>query len=232
METAPERHPVRLVIWLVVVGLLTILNFAGRYADGDSPDDLAYRYSTAALAVVSYGILLVVVLLLALGLRKRRAFGLRAPVAWRRALGMVAGSLVAIYAIAFVFGLALSLFTDEDPSCEQGLAPTEWDPSRAGAFAAFAVTVVAVGPAVEELLYRGLGFGLLAPYGTRLAILVTGVLFGASHGLVYGFVPLVAFGIIAGWVRWRTQSTYPSMVLHATFNAVSLVAALALSSPC
>lgn len=229
---APDRHPVRLAVWLAIVGLLTVLNFADRLLGPDRADDLAYRYSTAVAAALSYGLILAIVLLLTIGLSRGDLLGLRSPVSWRRALRFVGVSLAAVYAIVFAYGFALSLLTDANPSCEQGLAPTEWDPSRAGAFAAFAVSVVVVGPVVEELLYRGLGYGLLAPYGAGLAILTTGVLFAASHGLVYGFLPLAAFGLILGWVRMRAESAYPPMALHSAFNGLTLAVALAASSPC
>lgn len=231
---APQRHPVRLAVWLAVVGLLTGLNILGRFS-GDSPDDLPYRYSTAITAAAFYGLLLViqlVIVLVAPSMSVRGALGLVRPASWRRALGLAGASLAAVYAVAFAYTLVLSLFTDASPSCEQGLVPTEWDSSRAGAFAAFAVSVVVIGPVVEELLYRGLGYGLLAPYGAGLAIVVTGVLFAASHGLVYGFLPLAAFGLVLGWVRMRTESSYPPMALHSAFNGISLAVALAASSPC
>lgn len=233
MEAAtPGRHPARLAVWLAIVGLLTVLNFADRFWGPDRPDDLAYRYSTAVSAAISYGLILVVVLVLTIGVSRRETLGLRPPASWRRALGLVGASLAGVFAIVVAYGLALSLFTDTDPSCEQGLAPTEWDPSRAGPFAAFAVSVVVVGPVVEELLYRGLGYGLLVPLGAGLAVVTTAALFAASHGLVYGFLPLAVFGIVLGWVRMRTESTYPPIALHAAFNGVSVVLALAASSSC
>lgn len=81
-------------------------------------------------------------------------------------------------------------------------------------------------PAVEELTYRGLGIFLLQPWGARLAILATGVLFGAAHGLVYGFPILAFFGIVVGWLRVRTDSIYPGIALHATFNGIALIASV------
>ena len=84
-----------------------------------------------------------------------------------------------------------------------------------------------VAPFVEELLFRGLGYGLLTPFvGPWPAILVTGVAFGLAHGLVLGLPVLSIFGITLGWLRWQTGSVYPGMVVHALFNAVALAAAV------
>src|SRR6266496_2606305 len=44
-----------------------------------------------------------------------------------------------------------------NPSNEQGLTPTRWEPAHAGAFAANCVLFVIVAPVVEELTFRGVG---------------------------------------------------------------------------
>jgi len=227
-----ERHPGRLAAWLTFVLALTALNYVGRFSDTETPDDLAYRYSTSAYAVGTFLVMLGIAFLIARGIPRRHAFGLVRPASWKRALMLSFLSLLAIYGLSFVSIRVLSLFTDENPTCEQGLAPTEWDGSRAGAFAAFFVAVVFVGPFVEELIYRGLGFALLAPYGTWTAILLTGLLFGAAHGLLVALPALVAFGIVVAWLRSRVGSIYPTVLVHSTFNGVALVAALFVSSPC
>lgn len=227
-----ERHPGRLLAWLVFVLVLTALNYAARFSGAETPDDLAYRYSSSIAAAVQFAFMLGIALLIARGLPRRETFALVAPRAWGRALGLAALSLVLIYPASIGILQALSLVTDENPTCEQGLAPTEWDGSRAGAFAAFFVAVVFVGPFVEEMIYRGLGFSLFAPYGTWVAILATGVLFGAAHGLLVALPALVAFGIAVGWLRARTRSIYPTVLVHAAFNGIALIASLFVSSNC
>ena len=216
-----DRHPMRLVAWLVFVGALAALSYGSRSLDVETPDDIAYRYSSSVAAAVQYGLMLVILLFIARGLPLREVFGLRRPRSWPRALGLAAVALLVIWTAA----AALSPFLDA--SEEQGLVPTEWDPSRAGAFAAFFVSVTVLAPTVEELTYRGLGYAFLAPYGVVLAVVVTGVLFGAAHGLILGLPVLVIFGIAIGWLRARTASVYPPIVLHAVFNGTALIAAVA-----
>lgn len=219
---APRQTPWRLVAWLVFVLALTALGYASRFAGEDPPDDLAYRWSSAIGAAVQYGIMLGIALLIARGLPKREIFGLKRPPSWPRALGY---SLIALIAIWVVSG-ALSPFLDAND--EQGFVPDEWDSSRIGAFAAFFVVVSIVAPVVEELIYRGLGFSLLAPYGTWVAIVVTGVLFGASHGLLIALPILTVFGLVIGWLRARVRSVYPPMILHGLFNGVALIVSVAI----
>lgn len=219
---APRQTPWRLVAWLVFVLALTALGYASRFAGEDPPDDLAYRWSSAIGAAVQYGIMLGIALLIARGLPKRETFGLKRPPSWPRAFGY---SLIALIAIWVVSG-ALSPFLDAND--EQGFVPDEWDSSRIGAFAAFFVVVSIVAPVVEELIYRGLGFSLLAPYGTWVAIVVTGVLFGASHGLLIALPILTVFGLVIGWLRARVRSVYPPMILHGLFNGVALIVSVAI----
>jgi membrane protease YdiL (CAAX protease family) len=220
------KYPGRLLAWLVFVSLLTILAYGARLTDTETPDDLAYRYSSSVAAVIQYGLMLAILLLIARGLPRRELFALRRPASWKRALGLAAAALVTIYAAAFVYERTLSLFGDWSATDEQGLVPNGWDSSRAGAFVAFFLVVTFLAPAVEELTYRGLGISLLLPWGSMPAIGATGVLFGAAHGLLIALPVLTIFGIVVGWLRVRTDSVYPGMALHATFNGIALIAAV------
>ena len=212
-----SRMPGRLAAWLVFVLALTALAYAARLADAETPDDIAYRWSSSVAALIQYGLMLGVLLLIARGLPTREMFALRRPESWPRALGLAFLSLLAIWAAS----AALAPFLDA--SDEQGLVPDDWDSSRAGAFVAFFLVVAVLAPVVEELTYRGLGFTLLAPYGTWVAILGTGLLFGLAHGLVAGLPVLTIFGIVVAWLRSRTGSVYPSMLLHGVFNGTALL---------
>jgi uncharacterized protein len=225
-NAAQTKYPGRLLAWLVFVSSLALLAYGARLTDTETPDDLAYRYSSSVAAVVQYGIMLAILLLIARGLPRRELFALRRPASWKRALGFAALALVTIYAAAFVYERALSQFGNWNATDEQGLVPNGWDSSRAGAFVAFFLVVTFVAPAVEELTYRGLGISLLLPWGSMPAIGATGVLFGAAHGLIIALPVLTIFGIVVGWLRVRTDSVYPGMALHATFNGIALIAAV------
>ena len=151
----------------------------------------------------------------------RRLLALRIPERRWRAAGLAAGAFFAIIVVSAI----LSQFLDAGD--EQGLVPKSWDSSRAAPFIANALVVALVAPFVEELLYRGLGYGLLTQFVLPLpAILVTGLAFGLGHGLVLGLPVLAFFGIALAWLRWQTGSVYPGMVVHGTFNALALLLVL------
>lgn len=218
----PRAQPGRLVAWSALVGVLIVVSYAGRLAGGDVPDDVLYLWTTFVGALIQYGIMLILILAIAHGL-DRRLLALEIPARRGRAAGRAFIALVVIVASS----AALSPFLDA--GSEQGLVPSGWDSSRAAPFLANAAVVTLVAPFVEELLFRGLGYGLLTPFvGPWPAILVTGVAFGLAHGLVIGLPVLAIFGITLGWLRCQTGSVIPGMIVHAIFNGAALAAAVAL----
>jgi membrane protease YdiL (CAAX protease family) len=211
---------VRAAIWIAVTGAFAALNFWGASTAGERDGDIVYTYDLLAGAVVAYGLLLVFVLGITSGLPRRDVLALRSPPSWWRAIGLAAGAVVAILVGAYVL-LALTRAGDE-----QNLTPEDWDGSRAGAYAASFVAVVLIGPVVEELLYRGAGLSLLAPYGKWVAVGVTAVLFGLGHGLLLSLGAFVWFGIVVALVRLRMRSIYPAVLVHSTFNALGMIVPL------
>ena len=195
---------------------------SGAYAGGGTvaPGDLLYRWSTVIGGVIQYALILGLVLLIARGLAPS-VLGLQAPPSWRAAAGWIAASIVAIW----VIGAALNPFLEAGE--EQGLVPDDWDQGRAAPFVANFVVVAVVAPVVEELTYRGLGFAAVREFfGGAAAVVVTGVAFGLAHGLVIALPVLTLFGLILGWLRLRTRSLYPPIILHAIFNGTALLAAV------
>jgi uncharacterized protein len=212
----------RLVAWLVLVGTLALFAYLGRAAGGDPPEDVLYQYDTAVGSAILYGLVLAVVLLICQGTSVRHMLALRRPASWKSA----ALISLAIFGIMLVLGAALDPFLDAGE--EQGLTPDEWDSSRAGAFAANVAVVAGIAPVVEELTYRGLGFTLLARFGETPAIVLVGLAFGLGHGLVTALPILVIFGLGLAYLRSRTRSIYPSILLHSAFNGLALALAVTL----
>jgi len=216
------REGWRLAAWASIVVFLAALGYGSRLEGGDPPDDALYRYDTAIGGVLVYLVLLLVLLWIARGLSKRELFALRRPESWPKALALALAAYVTIFVGAGLILIAL------DAGEEQGLTPEEWDPSRAGAYAANFVAVALVGPIVEELMYRGAGMTLLARFGAPTAVLATALAFGLGHGLILALAALVLFGVVTALLRIRTNSVYPCLLVHCAFNATSLIAAVAL----
>jgi membrane protease YdiL (CAAX protease family) len=208
----------RLAGWLVLVGLMIAVSYLGRATEGKPDPDVLYEWSTAVGGLIQDGIVLVLVLALA-GF-SRDLLALRRPRSIRDALKVIGLAIVAIYAFEVLYSALTS------PGNEQGLTPDEWEPDHAAAYVVNAIVICTWIPFVEELTYRGLGFSLLARFGRWPAILAVGILFGLAHGLLVSLPIIAAFGCALAWIRARTDSVIPGMVLHGLFNLVALVAAV------
>ena len=212
----------RLIGWLLLVGSLILLGYSARASGAEPERDLLYRWVTFAATLIQFGLMLLIVLWIARGGPARDLLALRRPRSWK----VAAGLMFAIFVGIFVLAAALDPVLEAGE--EQGLAPEGWDSSRAVPFAANFVLVALFVPVVEELTFRGAGYAVLARFGAPFAIIGTGVLFGLAHGLIRALPILVAFGIGLAWLRNRSDSVYPCIVVHAVFNAVSLLAAVTL----
>jgi uncharacterized protein len=209
----------RLALWFALIAFFIIVQYAGRAA-GSSGRDPLYTWSFAVGSLIQEGIFLLIVLAIA-GFSVD-LLGLRLPERKWRAVGLVVAGFVAIQIFELIYVAIVH------PGNEQGLTPTRWVPSHAAEYLVNGAIVCTVVPFVEELTFRGLGFSLLRPYGKWAAIGGTGVCFGLSHGLLLALPIIIAFGCVLAWIRERTNSVYPGMFLHATFNLIALVAAVTL----
>jgi membrane protease YdiL (CAAX protease family) len=92
------------------------------------------------------------------------------------------------------------------------------------AILAVGLAAVVVAPVAEEFFFRRVLQGWLEKvWGPWPAILASAVLFGLAHlGHGLGWIPLVGFGVVAGYLVRQTGSILPAIVLHALFNATSL----------
>jgi sodium transport system permease protein len=95
------------------------------------------------------------------------------------------------------------------------------------------VLALAVIPAIcEELFFRGFLYTAVAADGTPAkAMFISSVLFGLFHVLggaiaVERFLPSAMIGFVLAWLRLRSGSILPGIVLHAVHNgAIAVVAA-------
>lgn len=224
-EEQREASGLRLGIWLGLIGTLILLNYAGRYLieapESDDSRDVLYEWSTFFAALIQFGFLLAVTLALTWGLPTREVLALRQPRSWWKSLGLALAVFVGVYVVA---GLVAAV--GADPGEEQGLTPEGWDSSRAAPFLANAVLVALFVPVVEELMFRGLGFSLLARFGVAIAIVGTAVLFALGHGVVYGLPIFVFMGLGLAFIRHRMDSVYPTILMHSCFNGIALVLAV------
>ncbi|MFO0871949.1 MAG: ABC transporter permease subunit [Pirellulales bacterium] len=92
------------------------------------------------------------------------------------------------------------------------------------------VLALGVAPGVcEELFFRGLLFaGCRARWGGAATVVATALGFGLFHIVLAGgaaperFLPSTILGLWLGWVRLRSDSTWPGILLHVSHNSLLL----------
>lgn len=214
----------RLIAWTLLVVAIATLNYAARFTTSSatkSARDVVYSYSTFASGMILYAVWGGIVI--AIAAPRFDLLALRSPHSWPRALGLAAAAIAAIYLCEAIVSL---IPLPQSPGKEQGLTPTHWESAHAGAFAANLVLFALVAPFVEELTFRGLGQSLLLFLGRWQSIIIVGFAFGLAHGLLEALLVLVPFGIVLAYLRDRTDSVYPGMIVHGLFNGIALAAAV------
>lgn len=89
-----------------------------------------------------------------------------------------------------------------------------------------AIALVIAAPLMEEILFRGFllpGY-VRSPLGLAGAILLTSAGWAVMHIQYewYYIGQIVVLGCVLGWLRWRSNSTILTIMLHAIVNAAAL----------
>lgn len=86
---------------------------------------------------------------------------------------------------------------------------------------------VAVMPAfVEEFMFRGIILNKLRQFGDGFAVLVSSILFGLIHGNLVQIPFAFVVGLALGFIVVKTNSIIPSMIVHFTVNATSVLVSI------
>jgi len=86
------------------------------------------------------------------------------------------------------------------------------------------VFTVAIAPAAEEFIFRGMLYPLVKQAGwPRLAWFGVSFLFALIHWDAAAFLPLFLLAVVLTWLYERTDSLLAPITGHALFNAVNLI---------
>ncbi len=202
--------------WSLLAVLFIAGSFLSREISTEDTKNIFYDYDFAVTTIVWYAALVGLTFALAIPYpRTRRALGLN-PFRWRW-VGIAFGFIIGVLILSVLLEPLLH------GGREQGLSPDEWQPEHARAFLLNGVLVSTVVPFAEELFFRGLGVRALQFFGGMSAVVITGLVFGFSHGVLGALPPLVLFGFALGWVRLRSGSVWPGVLAHGFFNAVGIL---------
>lgn len=86
-----------------------------------------------------------------------------------------------------------------------------------------AVLAIGLVPAVvEEFLFRGLILRGYEKFGSRIAIVMTGILFGMLHLQLMSIPSIILLGIVITYVVYRTNSIFAGMIYHFVHNTITI----------
>ncbi len=89
------------------------------------------------------------------------------------------------------------------------------------------VAAALVAPFCEEVFFRSFVFvGLLKRMPLWPSVALSAVIFGVAHADLGSLIPLIIIGAVLAWVRWRSDSIWPGMVIHAANNAAAALVLL------
>lgn len=92
--------------------------------------------------------------------------------------------------------------------------------------------IVSISPAIcEEAVFRGVVMHSFDNGKNKwIAIVVTGLIFGAFHGNIWRFVPTALLGIMLGYIVYETGNMIYGALFHAINNAMPLLSIFAMKS--
>ncbi|MEM6790953.1 MAG: type II CAAX endopeptidase family protein [Myxococcota bacterium] len=139
---------------------------------------------------------------------------------WIYPLSMVAG-VAAIFPVELAYETLLRWVPTEPPSVDPiAVFYTLSSPERV----AIVVCLGAIGPLVEEMLFRGALMTLtLRRHEPTIVIVVTSTVFALVHVNLHGFLPYCLLGATLGYLRWTSGSMVPPLLFHMFYNGVPLV---------
>jgi membrane protease YdiL (CAAX protease family) len=139
------------------------------------------------------------------------------------------------YPLAVVLGVALEIPANALYNAIEKRWPSETEDTLGKLFlgaeapkkALIVLVVVALGPMLEEIFFRGALFRpMRRVHPGWTVVLVSAVLFALAHFQLQMYLPIALVGLVLGVTRLASGSILPSMLAHATFNAVPFVAML------
>ncbi|MFV0415578.1 MAG: lysostaphin resistance A-like protein [Chthoniobacterales bacterium] len=211
----------------IFVSILSLFFIINLIKAGESSGSQTLTPDAVLYAIIYYLVLIVFILgfLWFRNLNPLEVFGFRNS-GWPRKGFFALGCLLAVYPmIALAQLISYTFFT-------KGAAPQQVVSFLVGSEASsysrtlIILLAIVVAPIAEELIFRGYLYGVFRKFAGRLpAILFCSILFAAIHLHLPSMFALIILAIALTLVYERTGSLWAPILMHATFNALSVLAA-------
>ncbi len=144
------------------------------------------------------------------------------------------GMFIALFSIASLFSIIGSLIGTTLNGFIDSFLGIENSESVFASIPLWALTILTlfIAPLFEELIYRKLLMDRIGVYGERLAIIVSGLVFGAIHGTVEQLFYTTLCGFVFAFVYAKTGKLRYSVLMHFLFNFFGGVLPMFISEYC
>lgn len=176
--------------------------------------DIMYEQQTTILLISD---VLILLLLWVMALRRKQTFGTFTGLALPAKMPLMVLAAVAGLAAAFWMTIAVNMIPWPEEMLE--IYQAESGSLSTSKPVLDFIAVVLAAPLVEELLFRGLiyqAFCSLLPAGA--AVVFQGMLFASVHGTAIWMIYSLFMGCVLGYVRKRSESIRPCILMHMVFN--------------
>lgn len=137
------------------------------------------------------------------------------------------GAALQVLAVPALYWLVFAVTGTDSADLDE---PAQRLGDAAGGFwgAVALVALAGIGaPIFEELLYRGLFLSSLVDrWGESVSIALSALVFAALHFQLLQLPGLAMLGVVAGWFRVRRGGTAAAVLVHMSFNLVTVVSLL------
>ncbi len=228
-ETLPPqryRGPSIIVLWLLatVAANLAVVPVASGLSELVAGGTLSVYSTVVTLTVTQAGLVGAATLLVfapraLAGLRLIPRRGLLTSMAI--GLGLVVPSWIGAQMISYLTLRALELIGLQPEAGIADAALTNADPF------VLVIALVVVAPVAEELFFRGVAYNAWErEYGPTRALYGSAILFAVIHGSIFVIPSIFALGIVLALLFRATRSLPATIMLHAGFNAITVLIAL------
>ncbi len=236
-EPAPTKPPlpwgwgeITKALLFIIIGILVVgaLVVGIGVATGALPLPEGEGMAAAPLfwlGMLIYGVVALAVYLFAV----RRAQGDWSPLGfgpfgWQWLFMAPVITLTMLFGMGLVNVVFVMPFTGGEFENPQIEALTGGSSLSLGELGALMILVAVVAPIVEELFFRGMLYPVLRRrWSAPIAIAANGFLFALIHVMPILLPGLFFVGIVLAWVRERSGSVIPCMVIHALQNGTVLL---------
>ena len=229
----PRKNPFFLIIICMLLLLLsqTVVSFVVVFLNGGSllQDGMTVEQADAAMLDIMFAhqteILLISGFVVLLGLwlmakLRKSTFGAFTGIARSAKTPVLVLALAAGVAMSFWATIAINMIPWPEAMVESYVESSASLTSQQPVIDFLAVVLMA--PLVEELLFRGVIYDALCVFvPAGAAVVFQAMLFGSTHGTLLWILYSTLIGCVLGYVRKRTDSLWPCILMHSAFNGSS-----------